>query len=177
MSAVPIEQRNCVVIFGGTFDPFHVGHAKVVSELKERFANVVVAPTLSNPRKQSPIASLAQRVKMAELVCESERIVISMSPCEEGVSIWKDGYVFAADLVKCIREKCSLTVAWAAGEEYSSTISQWHNWQSLEVPTIFVSHIPDASSSQIRLGNRPLHQSLRTFCRDNGLYQHGTRYC
>lgn len=62
------------VFFGGTFNPPHIAHRKMleaVCELNE-VERVLVAPTNLPPHKQVPemFADFQQRLKMAELLCE-----------------------------------------------------------------------------------------------------------
>lgn len=62
------------VFFGGTFNPPHTAHRKMleaVCKLSE-VERVLVAPTNIPPHKQVPewFASFEQRLKMAELLCE-----------------------------------------------------------------------------------------------------------
>jgi len=38
-----------VAIFGGSFDPIHKGHIKIIKELSKRFDKVIVLPNYLNP--------------------------------------------------------------------------------------------------------------------------------
>ena len=58
-------------IFGGTFNPPHLGHLRLARAFAERFslARVLVIPTFVPPHKQSPdLADAGTRVRMCELL-------------------------------------------------------------------------------------------------------------
>jgi nicotinate-nucleotide adenylyltransferase len=61
---------NKVALFGGTFDPVHMGHLACVQHLVEKmdFSKVVLIPTSQNPLKVDRVpASKDDRLKMIEL--------------------------------------------------------------------------------------------------------------
>ncbi|MCJ8275682.1 MAG: nicotinate (nicotinamide) nucleotide adenylyltransferase [Bdellovibrionales bacterium] len=61
---------NKVALFGGTFDPVHLGHTACVQHLVEKmdFSQVVIIPTSQNPlKKETRPASKEDRLKMIEL--------------------------------------------------------------------------------------------------------------
>jgi len=73
-----------VGIFGGTFDPIHVGHLQIAEAAREqhRLDRVVFVPARRQPMKASaPIASGEQRVAMVELAIE-DRPAFAVSGCE-----------------------------------------------------------------------------------------------
>ena len=50
-----------VVIFGGTFDPFHQGHFEIVKSLSEEFDKVLVIPTNVSYYKNRKITDFKTR--------------------------------------------------------------------------------------------------------------------
>ena len=62
-----------VGLFGGTFDPPHLGHLAVARAVRERFAldRVLLAPAGVQPLKPGGAqASFADRLRMVELLCD-----------------------------------------------------------------------------------------------------------
>lgn len=63
-------------LFGGTFDPPHVGHLAVAAAAAREFslARVLLAPAGQQPLKHTgPVASFADRLEMVRLLCEGEQ--------------------------------------------------------------------------------------------------------
>jgi nicotinate-nucleotide adenylyltransferase len=64
-----------VALFGGTFDPPHLGHLRIASAAADRLAldRVFFAPTGRQPLKSAaPIASFPDRLAMFELACATD---------------------------------------------------------------------------------------------------------
>ena len=55
-----------VLVFGGTFDPIHLGHVAIAQELAESVEadQILIVPTAGNPLKGGPVASPADRLAM-----------------------------------------------------------------------------------------------------------------
>jgi len=70
-----INKQHRIGILGGTFDPIHKGHIEPVKDVFKEFQldKILVIPAHKPPHKQSTSASTKHRVKMVELVCETEQ--------------------------------------------------------------------------------------------------------
>ena len=53
------------VLYPGSFDPFHLGHLNIVEQAAGIFDEVIVG-VLGNPRKQSGLFAITDRVRLAE---------------------------------------------------------------------------------------------------------------
>jgi nicotinate-nucleotide adenylyltransferase len=79
--------RN-IAIFGGTFDPIHIAHIELARRAIERFAldPLLLIPAAHPPHKVSGAhASYSDRVRMAEIACQSEPH-LEVSRLEEGAA-------------------------------------------------------------------------------------------
>jgi len=71
--------RN-IVLFGGSFDPPHIGHETIIKELKklDYIDKVIVMPTFLNPFKSNSFAPASLRLEwLREIFSEDEKVEIS----------------------------------------------------------------------------------------------------
>ena len=69
-----MNARTCALggrigVYGGSFDPVHIGHVAVAEVVREAFGldTVMFVPAQQSPLKQSPAADAADRVEMVRL--------------------------------------------------------------------------------------------------------------
>lgn len=96
------RKRRCA-IFGGSFDPIHLGHIEMVRKVIEDLVldEIILMPCLVSPFKSGTFASAAQRAEMIELAIEEANLAkASLSRFEierEGPSYsWETAQHFAA---------------------------------------------------------------------------------
>lgn len=67
-----------VVLFGGSFDPPHLGHLEIIKRLDSSYKRVIVIPAFCNPFKSMPLASIHTRIAwLKELCADCLRVEIS----------------------------------------------------------------------------------------------------
>jgi nicotinate-nucleotide adenylyltransferase len=155
-----------IAIIGGTFDPIHIGHLQVISEVAKRFEKVIVIPT-GNPwlKDHTPIASGEQRVAMAQIAVNSlnldEKVQVS------AIEVKRPGPSYAIDTVNELSKiypDCQFTLV--LGSDAASNLNRWHRSEELQklVDLLVVKRAgvdsssfdeieiaaPDLSSTQIR---------------------------
>ncbi len=66
-------------LYGGSFDPVHIGHIAVAKAALEQYSldKVIFIPTGNMPHKKGCVATNEDRVKMLELSFESEKFSVS----------------------------------------------------------------------------------------------------
>ena len=94
-----------VGIYGGTFDPIHLGHLRVITSLfeKDLIDQLLVVPA-GQPllRKNAPIATGAQRRKMCELAISTLPTEFQNKIEVNPIEILREGPSYAIDTVHAV---------------------------------------------------------------------------
>jgi nicotinate-nucleotide adenylyltransferase len=117
-----------LAIFGGTFDPVHIGHLCVAWEASELLdAEVLLMPARVPPHRPAPIASVEQRVAMLRAALAGQsRIRLDLRELE------RDGPSFTVDTLLDLRaEHADRPLVLLMGADAFSGLMQWHRWREL----------------------------------------------
>ena len=151
-----------VAVFGGTFNPLHVGHAMladtIVTELG--FDKVLFVPTYQPPHKDfAKIVSAEHRMKMIADFCKAEGSGrFELEPCEierGGISYTSDTLEF---LTKKYEGKLSQKLAFVMGDEVAAEFHKWRNPEKVSAlaDLIIVHRYPDVKALEASLyDNKP----------------------
>lgn len=112
-------------IFGGTFDPIHLGHLIIAEELRYqlRLDRVLFLPARQPPHKTDrEITTEAHRVAMLELALASNpRFAIST------VDLERTGPSFTADSLEILRQRYpGATLYFLMGQDSLRDLPTWH---------------------------------------------------
>lgn len=128
-------------IFGGTFDPVHFGHLRVILEILENFdlAELCVVPCKTPPIKDAAIASSKQRLEMLQLALEKQKNV-SINDIE----IKRDGPSYTFDTLSAFKNKSpDKQLLLVLGTDAFLSLNHWYKWQEiLNLTHIIVIHRP-----------------------------------
>ena len=116
-------------IFGGTFDPVHLGHLAIADDVANAFglAEVLFVPNARSPLRQAPVASPSQRFEMCRLAT-SDNVKFSVSR----VDIDRDGPSYAIDTIRLLRagnRDCEF--AFIAGTDVLDELRSWRDTDAL----------------------------------------------
>lgn len=122
--------KQKTVFFGGTFNPFHIGHLKIVEAFNDLadVEKVYIMPDRIPPHKSSEfLVSDADRIEMCRLAAEDfEKAELSLIEFErEGKSYTYDTVV---ELKKRYPEKCFYM---ACGGDMIASLDRWYRWDEL----------------------------------------------
>ncbi len=121
---------SVIAVFGGTFNPFHIGHYEMLSNICELpyIDRVFVMPDKIPPHKTCEfLASDGDRIEMCRLVCEefpkSELCLIEFE---------RSGKSYTIDTVKALKEKYPNNSFYIViGGDMLATLDTWYKWDEL----------------------------------------------
>ena len=118
-----------ICIFGGVFDPLHLGHEKVIETLLLRFDKVVIMPAKQSPGKKTAIASDIDRLKMLSLCrfFKNSRLII------DEYELKSDKMPsFTINSIKYIKNKFKGDdIYLAIGLDQFNNLPNWYNFKEL----------------------------------------------
>ena len=177
-----------VGIYGGTFDPIHNGHLKVISQLIEKkiIDQLILVPA-GQPllRENSPIASGADRRTMCQLAVSTLPSNISEHVEINPIEILREGPSYAIDTVEAVQTAYPEDeIFLIMGSDAYSKIDQWHRADELhKLASIISINRPgyaqhgidiaalDVSASEVRAGlSADVPEIVAAFIGENKLY-------
>jgi len=116
-----------VCLFGGTFDPPHIGHlliAQTVCEA-EKFDKIIFVPACQAPHKDSKdVTPVDKRLKMLELaVADNPNFEIS------DLEIRRGGISYSIDTIRTVKKTMGLSKSQLYFLIGSDTLKKFHTWK------------------------------------------------
>lgn len=124
------DQLPLIGIYGGTFDPIHYGHLRIMEELSNSidWDRVYFVPSGSPRLRNAPVASRDHRSAMVSLAIQGNRKFMlddreikraGISTTVESLQEYRSEYGHATAL------------CFIMGMDVFENIHQWHNWREL----------------------------------------------
>ncbi len=175
-----------ICLFGGTFDPPHIGHLLVAQTIfeSEDFDKMFFIPALNHPHKEgSSITPIEHRVKMLELaIQDNPQFEIS------DLEVNRGGVSYSIDTIQALKQENG----YSSDELYflvgSDTLKSFHTWKEPEAilkecqvivavrPGFRPSDIPAWILSKIRFANLPRIEISATTIRERWQSDKTIRY-
>jgi len=117
-----------LAIFGGTFDPVHLGHLSVAWEASELLdAEVRLMPASVPPHRAPPMASAVQRVAMLRAALQGQsRLTLDTRELE------RSGPSYTIDtLIELRAEQGERSLVLLIGADAFAGLPGWHRWREL----------------------------------------------
>jgi nicotinate-nucleotide adenylyltransferase len=122
---------RCVILFGGSFDPVHIGHVA----LGDYFVKLLVPDELriipaGNPwQKQALHAAADDRVAMIRLAFDKLPVPVSIDRQE----IERNGASYTIDTLCAIRNELGprTSIVFLLGADQLQKLNTWHEWKKL----------------------------------------------
>lgn len=125
---LPQTTSKPLAIFGGTFDPVHLGHLSVAWEASELLdADVCLIPASVPPHRPVPTASAAQRVAMLRAALQGQsRLTLDTRELE------REGPSYTIDtLIELRKEQGARSLVLLIGADAFANLVTWHRWREL----------------------------------------------
>ena len=177
-----------VGIYGGTFDPIHLGHLHVITQLIEKkiVDQLLVVPA-GQPllRSQTPRASAQQRRTMCQLAISELSADVASKVQVDPIEILRTGPSFAIDTVEAVAQNYpDDEIVLIVGQDAAEKLDQWHRIDELRAMVEFVViSRPGYEGNGIDIGALPVaattireglsadvSSSVAAFIRENNLY-------
>ncbi|MBR3968925.1 MAG: nicotinate (nicotinamide) nucleotide adenylyltransferase [Clostridia bacterium] len=119
-----------IAIFGGTFNPFHIGHYQMLNAICELdfIDKVFVMPDKIPPHKEfDNVVDDLHRKNMCQIVCDDfSKAQLCLIEFE------REGKSYSIDTVKLLKEKHpNDKFYFVIGGDMLSSLDSWYNWQEL----------------------------------------------
>ena len=177
-----------VGIYGGTFDPIHLGHLHVISQLIEKkiVEQLLVVPA-GEPllRNQAPEATAQQRRAMCQLAVSDLPAAVASKVQVNPIEVLRTGPSYAIDTVEAVAQSYpDDTLVLIIGQDAADKLDQWHRIDELRTMVEFVViSRPGYEGNGIDIGALPVaattirdglsaevSSSVASFIRENNLY-------
>ena len=116
-------------VFGGTFDPIHLGHLRTALELLDKFAlaQIRFVPCRHPPDQKSPVASAELRLQMVQLAVSSESDFVV-----DDRELNRDGPSYSIATLESLRDEFpDRILALIIGMDAFLAFTSWHRWQDI----------------------------------------------
>lgn len=169
-----------ICLFGGTFDPPHVGHLIIAEIIKETegFDRMIFVPAFSPPHKEAgPLSSVKHRLEMLRLsLADHPALEVSEVEIERG------GVSFTIETIREVKSRHGLLrhgVAFLMGSDALVEFHSWKNYRAIlrecrvvvasrpgfrpsRIPPDILSHVQFANVPQIEISSSQIRQRVRS---------------
>ena len=137
-------------ILGGTFDPVHLGHLALATEVLEarQLDGILLLPTFDPPhRDEQPHAAFQDRLTMLHMIGESEPR-FAVCTIEEELEL--PGYTLRT--IRALRQKYDgVDFQFIIGADNLAQLKTWHRWETLlDEVRLLVGYRPGADLEAIK---------------------------
>ena len=121
------NQRPLIALFGGTFDPIHLGHLHIAKQVYRLLPTQIVhfIPCNQPPHRATPQATAQDRLAMVQLAIQPYPYFVA-----DDQEIKREGTSYTVDTLKTLRaDHQNARFGLIIGSDAFSQFHQWHQWQ------------------------------------------------
>ena len=121
-----VKHKPLVALFGGSFDPPHKGHQRIVEMLAalDDIDKVIVMPAFLNPFKVSTLASADTRLAWCKKVCHGDKIIIS------DFEVSQQRPVYTIETLQALQKEYDVKYL-AIGSDTLEKIAHWKDFEDI----------------------------------------------
>ena len=138
-----------VGIYGGTFDPIHNGHLRVIVELlSKKIVDQIILIPAGEPRLriEAPIADGQTRLEMCGLAIKDLPVELIEKVSVSDIEIKRSGPTYAIETVQELisstkselSERTDVELFWIIGSDAYANIDKWHRADELKEMVSFI---------------------------------------
>ncbi len=118
-----------IVVFGGTFDPVHQGHLRIIDAIERHISphRILVIPCGQPPHRAAPIASGEHRSEMLRLACNNRPSLVV-----DDRELRSDTLSYSYLTLKDVQlEYPDALLYMTLGWDSLASFTRWHRWQDI----------------------------------------------
>lgn len=121
---------RAIGLFGGTFNPVHIGHLRTALEIRERLAldEMRLLPSAQPPHRDEPQVSAEHRAAMVALAIDGEPGLVL-----DDRELRRSGPSWTIETLKEVRQAlgADVSLSFCVGMDSLVNLSSWRQWQEL----------------------------------------------
>lgn len=121
---------RAIGLFGGTFNPIHIGHLRTALEIRERlgFDEIRLLPSAQPPHRDEPQVSAEHRAAMVARAIEGEPGLLL-----DDRELRRAGPSWTLETLREVRQElgANVSLSFCVGMDSLVNLSSWHRWQEL----------------------------------------------
>lgn len=125
-----------IAVFGGTFNPFHIGHKKLITEASKaiNFDKIIIIPSKIPPHKQAEcLASEQDRIGMIKLSIEDNNINCDKI-CISDIELKRDGKSYSVETLREMRKRYpdnEYKIYFIMGSDMLMYFKKWYEYKEI----------------------------------------------
>ena len=124
-----LKKANRVGIFGGAFDPPHLGHIRLAELCAERLGleELLIVPTYRSPHKPTPLTDYEQRMEMCRRAFTKK--IFTVSDIERQL----DGIGYSIDMLRAVKPQYKKGTKFflIVGSDMLFSFKSWFKYESI----------------------------------------------
>ncbi len=123
-----MNSKQKLGIFGGSFDPVHLGHITTLLEIKKshNFDEIIFIPTFITNSTKKIVATPEQRIKMLDISLDKHNLKIDLR------EIQRKGTSYTVDTLRSLRQEFSKAdLVLILGSDAFHTLSAWREYKQI----------------------------------------------